>query len=217
MADKEKAAAQAAAAAPMDGGEKKGRGGGHEVATAAFEKMSKRQQLALFAAAGLKAGPNVSLAYAIDKFRRDKIREVFLYMFFLALFTISALLQRDVTDAHYYTQTVKDVILAEEFPGVTWRKTFSDISIDSDFWEYMTTVIPDYLYAEEWYNGDKFDQSELNYILHVNKIVQAPRLRQLRVIESECLVPQRLRKSVNRYMLTTSKQANRHKHTKMHK
>ena len=53
--------------------------GKKEVATAAFEKMSKRQQLALFAAAGLKAGPNVSLAYAIDKFRRDKIREVFLY------------------------------------------------------------------------------------------------------------------------------------------
>lgn len=200
MTDQAKGGAPSSAAAPAavkDGGEKN-RGGGHEVATAAFEKMSKRQQLALFAAAGLKAGPNVSLAYAIDKFRRDKVREVFMYAFFLALFTISALLQRDVTDAHYYTQTVKDVILGEEFPGVTWRKTFADVSIDNDFWEYMTTVIPDYLYQEEWYNGDKFDQTELNYILHVNRIVQAPRIRQLRVIESTCIVPPRLRKTISR-------------------
>mmetsp|Transcript_27342 Transcript_27342/g.53297 ORF Transcript_27342/g.53297 Transcript_27342/m.53297 type:complete len:803 (+) Transcript_27342:127-2535(+) len=194
---KDKAAAPSTPGAKDAGGDKKSHGG-HEVATAAFEKMSKRQQLALLAAAGLKAGPNVSLAYAIDKFRRDKIREVFLYAFFLALFTISALLQRDVTDAHYYTQTVKDVILGEDFPGVTWRKTFHDVSVDGDFWDYMTTVIPDYLYTEEWYNGDRFEQSEMNYILHVNRVVQAPRLRQLRVVESDCIVPQRLRKSLNR-------------------
>mmetsp|Transcript_16131 Transcript_16131/g.39279 ORF Transcript_16131/g.39279 Transcript_16131/m.39279 type:complete len:759 (+) Transcript_16131:96-2372(+) len=160
--------------------------------------MSKRQQLALLAAAGLKAGPNVSLAYAIDKFRRDKIREVFLYAFFLALFTVSALVQRDVTDAHYYTQTVKDVILGESFPGVTWKKTFRDVSVDSDFWEYMTTVIPAYLYTEEWYNGEKFSQAELNYVLHVNRLVQAPRIRQLRVLESECVIPPRLRKTISR-------------------
>ena len=81
--------------------------GKKEVATAAFEKMNKRQQLALLAAVGLKAGPNVSLVYAIDKFRRDKIREVLLYVLFLILFTVSALVQRDVTNSHYYTQTVR--------------------------------------------------------------------------------------------------------------
>ncbi|KAJ1481292.1 hypothetical protein T484DRAFT_1808142 [Baffinella frigidus] len=92
--------------------------GKKEVATAAFEKMNKRQQLALLAAVGLKAGPNVSLVYAIDKFRRDKIREVLLYLLFLILFTVSALVQRDVTNSHYYTQTVKNAILNENFPGV---------------------------------------------------------------------------------------------------
>ena len=130
--------------------------GKKEVATAAFEKMSKRQQLALFAAAGLKAGPNVSLAYAIDKFRRDKIREVFLYALFLVLFTVSALSQRDVTDAHYYTATVKDAILNENFPDVTWYKNFHDVSVSSDFWDYMTSVIPKFLYNEVWYNGQPF-------------------------------------------------------------
>eukprot|EP00961_Rhodomonas_salina_P167960 2264272-Rhodomonas_salina.1 len=172
-------------------------GAKHEVATAAFEKMSKRQQLALLAAAGLKAGPNVSLAYAIDKFRRDKIREVFLYLVFLLLFTVSALVERDVTDAHYYTQTVKDAILNENFPGVTWYKTFQDVSIDSDFWEYMTTVIPKYLYTEEWYNGEKFSDAELNYVLHMNRLVQAPRLRQLRVKQTDCPVPARLSKVIS--------------------
>jgi len=166
--------------------------GEKEVATAAFEKMSKRRQLALFAAAGLKAGPNVSLAYAIDKFRRDKIREVFLYAFFLMLFTVSALSQRDVTDAHYYTATVKDAILNENFPDVTWYKTFHDVSVSSDFWDYMTSVIPKFLYNEVWYNGDPFLPEEKNYVLHVNRLVQAPRLRQLRVNKQDCPVPPRL-------------------------
>jgi hypothetical protein len=196
--DRKDPAASTAPTAPQEtGGDRKSHAG-HEVATAAFEKMSKRQQLALLAAAGLKAGPNVSLAYAIDKFRRDKIREVFLYAFFLCLFTVSALVQRDVTDAHYYTQTVKDVILGEDFPGVTWRKTFRDVSVDSDFWDYMTSVIPQYLYTEEWYNGERFTQQEYNYVLHVNRLVQAPRIRQLRVVESDCVVPPRLRKSISR-------------------
>lgn len=93
MGEDDKQAAPAVLTGKQAGGESKNRGGQHEVATAAFEKMSKRQQLALLAAAGLKAGPNVSLAYAIDKFRRDKIREVFLYAFFLGLFTVSALVQ----------------------------------------------------------------------------------------------------------------------------
>jgi hypothetical protein len=201
MVDQEKQGSAATTALPAGKdaqSDKKSHAGGHEVATAAFEKMSKRQQLALLAAVGLKAGPNVSLAYAIDKFRRDKIREVILYIFFLCLFTISALVQRDVTDAHYYTQTVKDVILGEDFPGVTWRKTFRDVSIDSDFWEYMTSVIPQYLYTEEWYNGERFTQQEYNYVLHVNRLVQAPRIRQLRVVESDCVVPPRLKKSISR-------------------
>lgn len=168
--------------------------GKKEVATAAFEKMNKRQQLALLAAVGLKAGPNVSLVYAIDKFRRDKIREVLLYLLFLILFTVSALVQRDVTNSHYYTQTVKNAILNENFPGVTWFKTFKDVSMDGDFWDYMTKVIPKYLYPEEWYNGQPFSTDELNYVLHVNRLVQAPRLRQLRVNKQDCAVPPRLRK-----------------------
>ena len=166
------------------------------VATDAFEKMNKRQQLALFAAAGLKAGPNISLAYAIEKFRREKIREILLYILFLCLFTISTLVQRDVTDAHYYTQTVKDVIIGQDFPGVTWRKTFVDVAVDSDFWDYMISVIPPLLYAEEWYNGQAFKPDELNYVLHVNRLVQAPRLRQLRVNRELCDVPLRLQNEI---------------------
>ena len=166
------------------------------VATDAFEKMNKRQQLALFAAAGLKAGPNISLAYAIEKFRREKIREILLYILFLCLFTISTLVQRDVTDAHYYTQTVNDVIIGANFPGVSWRKTFQNVAVDSDFWDYMTSVVPPLLYAEQWYNGQAFTTDELNYVLHVNRLVQAPRIRQLRVNREVCEVPPRLQNEI---------------------
>ena len=32
-------------------------------------------------------------------------------------------------------------------------------------------MIPKYLYPEEWYNGQPFTSDELNYVLHVNRLV----------------------------------------------
>ena len=152
------AAAQGAPLGPSDGG---------------FGKMPQEVQYQLMEAAGLKPGPNVSLALAVDKFRREKMREVFLYMLFLFLFTTSTLLQRDVAPAHMYLQEVKRSILLEPFPNLDFQKTFHDIRTDVDFWDYISNVIPNYLFEG---NG-----TEINYILKVNRIVQAPRLRQVRV------------------------------------
>lgn len=69
-----------------------------------FGKMSQEVQYQLMEAAGLRPGPNVSLALAVDKFRREKMREVLLYLLFLFLFTTSTYLQRDVHPAHMYLQ-----------------------------------------------------------------------------------------------------------------
>lgn len=57
-----------------------------------FGKMSVEVQYQLMEAAGLKPGPNVSLAFAVDKFRREKTWEIWLYIAFLFLFTTSTYL-----------------------------------------------------------------------------------------------------------------------------
>uniref|UniRef100_A0A6U4N277 WW domain-containing protein n=1 Tax=Hemiselmis andersenii TaxID=464988 RepID=A0A6U4N277_HEMAN len=135
--------------------------------------MSQEVQYQLMEAAGLKPGPNVSLALAVDKFRREKTKEVLLYIFFLFLFTTSTYLQRDVTDAHAYLTEVKTSILDEPFPGLTYRKRFEDIRTEDDLWLYLNNVIPNYLFEKS--------DGAIDFVLAVNVVVQAPRLRQVRV------------------------------------
>jgi hypothetical protein len=150
--------------------------------------MTWQIQYGLMEAAGLRPGPNVSLAYAIDKFRREKTRELILYMAFLAIFTASSLLQRDVNSAHLYASEVRNTILKRPLSLNNFYKGFSDVSTEQDVWTYMTSVIPSYLYEEA---------GSLNFVLRVNTIIQAPRLRQVRVnamSKDECRIAKRLYK-----------------------
>jgi hypothetical protein len=145
-------------------------------------------QYGLMEAAGLRPGPNVSLAYAIDKFRREKTRELILYIMFLAIVTSSSLLQRDVNAAHLYASEVRNTILKRPLSLNNFYKGFSDIKTEQDVWTYMTSVIPSYLYEEA---------GSLNFVLRVNTVIQAPRLRQVRVnsiSKDECMVAKRLYK-----------------------
>jgi hypothetical protein len=123
-------------------------------------------------AAGLKPSPNISLAYAIDKFRREKTWELILYVVFLVIFTTSSLLQRDVTSAHLYANEVRNTILQRPFSLKDYYKNFGNITTKEEVWTYLIGVIPAYLYD---------DPAALSFVLRVNTIIQAPRLRQVRV------------------------------------
>lgn len=154
--------------------------------------MSKRQQYSLMLAAGLKPGPHVSLAHAIDKFKKEKLREIILYCVFLIIFIASSNLQRDVEHAHYYAQTVKAVVLLREFPTNPYAIRFENISSHKHFWDFMIEVVPPMLFQEKWYNGDAFQGVDAGQVLLANRLVQAPRLRQVRVGPKVCSVPPRL-------------------------
>ena len=72
-------------------------------------------------------------------------------------------------------------------------KTFANISTQEDFWAYVEEVIPRYLYPDEWYNGEPYGPDERRTILYTNRLVQAPRLRQIRRSLRNCSsIPPRL-------------------------
>lgn len=79
-------------------------------------KMSKKHRYALMRAAGLPPGPYVSITAAVDIFRKRKLREAVVYLIFLLVFNVGAFVQRDVTDSHQYSQSVRAVITSREFP-----------------------------------------------------------------------------------------------------
>ena len=157
-----------------------------------LNRMSKPHQHALMIAAGLRPGPHISLLFAIDKFKKEKIREIILYMCFLVVFITSSNIQRDVEDAHYYAGTVKNVILHREFPTRPYAIRFGNISSHSNFWDFLEEVVPPMLFQEKWYNGESFDGAAAGQVLLANRLVQAPRLRQVRTSPKICNAPARL-------------------------
>lgn len=150
------------------------------------DSLGKKQAKRLMIAAGFRPGPNVSLQHAIDTFKAEQTRSLFLYAVFLFCFTVSSYTQRDVQDAHLYVNSVKSVILGKPFAVVPYFKAYGNITRAEDVHLYFETVLPSYLFEEEWYNGDPIQPENLNAILQTNRLVQAPRIRQVRVQSYKC-------------------------------
>lgn len=170
--------------------------------------LSKKNAKSLMIAAGFRPGPNVSLQLAIDSFKDDQFRQLVLYSIFLLCFTISSYTQRNVEASHYYVSSVKGALMTRPFAVVPFFKTYRNISRPLDCWLYLETVLPEYLFEEKWYNGEPIPREERANILQANRLVQAPRLRQVRVKPYKCAegpgglksvltkVPKRLRQFV---------------------
>ena len=150
------------------------------------DSLTKKHAKALMLAAGFRPGPNVSLQHAIDTFKARQFHEVILYAVFLFCFTVSAYTQRDVLSSHLYVNSVRSVVINKPFKVVPFFKSFRNITRQDDVWGYLEAVLPDYLFEETWYNGEPFAQAQRNSVLQVNHLVQAPRLRQVRVQSYKC-------------------------------
>jgi len=46
-----------------------------------------------------------------------------------------------------------------------------------------------FLYPDQWYNSQNYTENELGYVLHENKLLGAVRLRQMRVSNDSCIIP----------------------------
>jgi len=150
------------------------------------DTLTKKHAKQLMLAAGFIPGPNVSLQHAIDTFKKRQFREIFLYSLFLFCFTVSSYTQRDVQNASLYVNSVRSVVMEKPFAVVPFWKGFRNISLPEDCWLYLETVLPAYLFEETWYNGDPIGPDEKNKVLFVNHLVQAPRIRQVRVQSYKC-------------------------------
>ena len=92
-----------------------------------------------------------------------------------------------------FTDVFRTTVLNSAFPNTTWYETFEDVVSDSDFWDYMITVVPTFLFQDNLNDRDD--------VYQVNRMVQPARIRQIRVIKetpSTCTIPipARLRKFI---------------------
>ena len=50
------------------------------------------------------------------------------------------------------------------------------------FWDYAENSLVDGLYWEHWYNGEAIPEEDTGYIFFENKLLGAPRIRQIKVV-----------------------------------
>ena len=81
-----------------------------------------------------------------------------------------------------------------ENAGNSSALNFQDISIDREFWDYLSTSFPDLMYPLSM-SGE----GESGNVIRFNKIVQHVRLRQVRVKPQICNIPTRIYQTYSRH------------------
>ncbi|CAL8097581.1 unnamed protein product [Calicophoron daubneyi] len=119
-------------------------------------------------------------------FIKIALRELVIYTTYLVLLMIISFLMMN-TNAYYYYVSVHDLVVGP-YDGDN-AVAFDDIGSLDDIWTYMNSQLLDALYTDAWYNDRNVSDREKGFINFDNKLVGVPRLRQVRVDSSKCLVP----------------------------
>ncbi|XP_072167996.1 polycystin-1-like protein 2 [Diadema setosum] len=124
---------------------------------------------------------------------RSVIREIIIYIIFLNIVMLIAFGDRDVA-SFYVNKAMKDTFVEASYNG---RMKFSAIKSREHFWNYTENVFIPSLFSETWYNGE-MDVWSIKQNLLAGKqmtLVGQARLRQVRVTEEPCEVPDAIKES----------------------
>ncbi|XP_045137075.1 polycystin-2-like isoform X3 [Portunus trituberculatus] len=119
---------------------------------------------------------------------RTTLRELLVYAIFLVDLCIITFGMTSPT-MYYYTKVLSELFLDAPYPDT--KNTFRGSTQVLDFWRFSENVLLDGLYWEHWYdvsatNTTKDDRN----ILYENRLLGVPRIRQLRVHNESCEIPQ---------------------------
>ncbi|KAL0224650.1 hypothetical protein RCL1_002562 [Eukaryota sp. TZLM3-RCL] len=122
----------------------------------------------------------------------EVVSSMFLYLIFLVIFVIAFHLQRPNTEAFYFADGLKEVIVRNNFdPSFEHHeKTFSGIATLDDIWNYIRGCLLDQILVGKWYNGQDLPSSDqYKYVHRYNRILGGISLRTMRVRNDSCTVP----------------------------
>lgn len=133
---------------------------------------------------------------------RTTLRELVVYLVYLVILCCVTLSAMSPT-MYRYTEIVKSTFESQ-----------SEIRQISDFWEFMEGEFLDGIYLENWYNdGDETDtypcpghpnvtgpcpiDHQDRMVMHANRLLGVPRLRQIRVRNDSCTIPTEFKDSMD--------------------
>lgn len=125
---------------------------------------------------------------------RTTLRELVVYIIFLVILCILTFGMTSPT-MYYYTKVLSDLFLDAPYPDT--KNTFRGSTQVMDFWRFTENVLLDGLYWEYWYDRDQTaTQADNRNILYENRMLGVARLRQIRVRNDSCTVPENFQRAI---------------------
>ncbi|XP_061439044.1 polycystin-2 isoform X2 [Rhineura floridana] len=128
-----------------------------------------------------------------ERYLKSVLRELITYLIFLLV--LSFLSYGMVSsNMYYYTRVMSQLFL--DTPISKMEKTnFKTLSTMEDFWKFSEGPLLDGLYWEMWYNNKTVAENR-SFIYHENLLLGVPRIRQLKVRNGTCSIPEDLKDEI---------------------
>ncbi|GAB6019631.1 TRP-like ion channel Pkd2 [Chamberlinius hualienensis] len=122
---------------------------------------------------------------------KTTIRELIVYIFFLAILCFLTFGMAS-TNSYFFTQVLNDLFIGNQFDD---SLTFNDIGEVDDVWDFLSDSMVPGLYPDTYYNGDERNDIDKN-ILYECKLLGMPRIRQIKVRNDSCVIPEDFKKAI---------------------
>ncbi|XP_074396846.1 polycystin-2 isoform X3 [Zonotrichia albicollis] len=128
-----------------------------------------------------------------EQYLKSILRELITYMLFLVVLCV--LTYGTVSSSMYYYTRVMSQLFLETPVSKTEKTDFKTLSTMDDFWKFTEGPLLDGLYWEMWYNNKTMAENK-SFIYYENLLLGVPRIRQLKVRNGSCSIPEDLKEEI---------------------
>ncbi|CAL8088269.1 unnamed protein product [Calicophoron daubneyi] len=135
-----------------------------------------------------------------DLYIRTTLRELILYVLFIVCLMIVAFGPVD-EKTYFLTSMMKDAFLGAKVNDTT----LSHVNSLDDLWMVIRGPIMDSWYESKWYNSEPMWTDNSLSVNYDNHLIGVPRIRQLRMSNKSCLIPEEFQSDIKECFGTYSK------------
>ncbi|KAM3939232.1 polycystin-2 isoform 2-T2 [Leptodactylus fuscus] len=128
-----------------------------------------------------------------EKYLKTILRELITYVIFL--FLLCVLTYGMVTSSMFYYTKVMTQLFLDTPVSKTEQTNFKTLKTMEDFWKFSEGPLIDGLYWDMWYKNRTIAENQ-SFIYYENLLLGVPRLRQLKVKNGSCSVPEDLKDEI---------------------
>ncbi|KAG9480410.1 hypothetical protein GDO78_012075 [Eleutherodactylus coqui] len=128
-----------------------------------------------------------------EKYLKTILRELITYVVFL--FLLCVLTYGMVTSSMFYYTKVMTQLFLDTPVSKTEKTNFKTLMTVDDFWKFAEGPLVDGLYWDMWYNNRTVAENQ-SFIYYENLLLGVPRLRQLKVKNGSCAIPEDLKDEI---------------------